>query len=379
MNLNKKEQILAIDASRCRSGGAVNHIVNILKHVDYANLKFKEIHIWSYNELLQKIPNSKYLIKHKSYLLNLSLPFQLFWQAFLLKYNLKKYKCTLLFTADSSTLCYFKKHVILNQDLLSFEKELYSKMPISFEKIRIIILRYVQNRAFKNAKGLIFLSNYTKDKILDQCDIKINSIVVPHGVDSDFSCIKSNDWDFSSTQQIKCLYVSPIFEYKNQLNVIKAVNLLREKGYNISINLIGGGKGYYYDNLLDYISNLANSNDWIVLENFLSKDDLILRLKDSHIFIFASSCETFGITLLEGMSAEMPIICSNRSSLPEILSSGGLYFNPDDIFEISRSLEEVILNKKLRIDISQKAKIISTNYTWKICSKETFNFIESHI
>jgi glycosyltransferase involved in cell wall biosynthesis len=154
---------------------------------------------------------------------------------------------------------------------------------------------------------------------------------------------------------------------------------LRQKGYDISLNLIGGGAGYYYQEILDYIKNNDSSKDWIILEDFLNKEQLVLRLKDSHIFIFASSCETFGITLLEGMSAEMPIICSNLSSLPEILSNGGLYFNPEDIFEISNSLEEIILNKKLRIDLYQTAKNISTNYNWEICSKETFSFIESYI
>jgi glycosyltransferase involved in cell wall biosynthesis len=379
MILNKEKQILAIDASRCRSGGAINHIVNILKNVNYNELKFSEVHIWSYNLLLQQIPNNKYLVKHNSSFLELPLPFQLFWQGFLLKYKLKKYKCTLLFTADSSTLCNFEKQVILNQDLLSFEKKIYARMPFSYEKIRIIILRYIQRNAFKNAVGLIFLSNYTKNKILEDCKIKINSIVIPHGVDDDFKTKKSNNWDFDFTQKIKCIYISPIFEYKNQLNIIRGVNLLRQRGYDISLNLIGGGAGYYYQEILDYIKNNESSKDWIILENFLNKEQLVLRLKESHIFIFASSCETFGITLLEGMSAEMPIICSNLSSLPEILSNGGLYFNPEDIFEISSSLEEIILDKKLRMDLSQTAKNISTNYNWEICSKETFNFIESYI
>jgi hypothetical protein len=160
---------------------------------------------------LQQIPNNKYLVKHNSSLLELPLPFQLFWQAFLLKYKIKKHKCTLLFTADSSTLCNFKKQVLLNQDLLSFEKKIYARMPLSYEKIRIIILRYIQKNAFKKAVGLIFLSNYTKNKILEDCKIKINSIVIPHGVDDDFKTKKSNNWDFDFTLKIKCVYISPIF------------------------------------------------------------------------------------------------------------------------------------------------------------------------
>jgi glycosyltransferase involved in cell wall biosynthesis len=379
MKNKKYYNILGIDASRCRSGGALNHIVNIMKYINYNDLKFKEIHIWSYDSLLQKIPNSFILIKHKSILLELPLPFQLFWQAFLLKYNLKKNHCTILFTLDSSTLCRFEKHLILNQDLLSFEKDIYKKMPISYEKIRILLLRYVQKIAFKNSNGLIFLSNYSKNKILEDCKIKINSVVIAHGVDDDFNFKNNNNWDFDITKEIKCIYISPIFEYKNQINVVNALSLLREKGYNITLNLIGGGNGYYYENLLTHVKKLNKSNVWIIVENFLNRENLLSRLKENHVFIFASSCETFGITLLEGMSSGMPIICSNHSSLPELLLNGGLYFNPKSILEISTNLEKIILNKNLRIELSNNSKNISKNYTWEKCSIETFEFLESFI
>ena len=45
------------------------------------------------------------------------------------------------------------------------------------------------------------------------------------------------------------------------------------------------------------------------------------------IFVFASSTETFGISLLEAMAVGMPIVCSDKSSLPEVLQNGGLYFD----------------------------------------------------
>jgi glycosyltransferase involved in cell wall biosynthesis len=79
------------------------------------------------------------------------------------------------------------------------------------------------------------------------------------------------------------------------------------------------------------------------------------------------------------MSSGMPIICSNHSSLPELLLNGGLYFNPNSILEISTNLEKIILNKNLRIELSNNSKNISKNYTWEKCSKETFEFLESFI
>ena len=379
MNINKSNNVLVIDASRCKSGGAINHIVNLIKYLNYDDLKFSKIHIWSYNLLLQKLPNYPFLIKHNSFLLELPLPFQLFWQALILRYYLKKHQCSILFTLDSSTLCRFKKHLVLNQDLLSFEKYIYQKMPFSYEKIRIIVLRYVQKLAFQNATAVIFLSKYSKEKILEECDLKINSVVIAHGVDDDFKITNDCDWDFDLTKKIKCIYISPILEYKNQISVINSIFILRKKGYNISLNLVGGGNGYYYDLVLNYSKKLDKDNVWLNIDNFLSKNELVSRLKENHLFVFASSCETFGITLLEGMCSGIPIVCSNLSSLPEILLNGGLYFDPTSVSEISTKLEKLILDKELRIMLSKNSKNISNNYSWEKCSNETFNLLNSLI
>jgi glycosyltransferase involved in cell wall biosynthesis len=370
-------KILAIDASRCKSGGAINHIVNIIKYIDFNKSKFTEIHIWTYSSLLSQLPNSPRIHKHKSIFLDLPLPFQLFWQALILKFCIKKYKCDLLFTADSSTLCNYGNNVVLNQDLLAFEKDIYQKMPLSFPKLRIIILRFLQKIAFINAKAVIFLSEYSRNKIIDECEIQINSIVIPHGVDQIFKNInKINSWDFDVTNSINCLYISPIFEYKNQLEVVKSVYDLRKRGYEINLSLVGGGSGYYYENLLSYIETLNDYEQWLEIRNFIKKNQLVDIINKSDIFIFASSCETFGITLLEAMSAGMPIVCSKKSSLPEILLDGGSYFDPKNVNELMKRLEELILDKNLRLKLGERALEISKNYTWQKCSYETFHFLE---
>ena len=57
--------ILGIDASRCRSGGAISHLIGILDNFDPKKYKIKkEIHLWSYNSLLDRINNKK--LAHKT-------------------------------------------------------------------------------------------------------------------------------------------------------------------------------------------------------------------------------------------------------------------------------------------------------------------------
>ncbi len=65
------------------------------------------------------------------------------------------------------------------------------------------------------------------------------------------------------------------------------------------------------------------------------------------------------------MALGMPIVCSNRSSLPEILEEGGIYFNPNNDYELANQIERLIKNKKFRKNKSKKAFDISFKYNWK--------------
>ena len=58
-------------------------------------------------------------------------------------------------------------------------------------------------------------------------------------------------------------------------------------------------------------------------------DDLHQKYLDADLGLFASSCENMPNILLETMGAGLPIACSNRQPMPEILKNGGEYFDPE--------------------------------------------------
>ena len=72
--------VAGIDASRNRSGGAKAHIVGILSQGDPSAHGISKIHLWSYKELLNAIPDAPWLVKHNPPELEQSLAQQVFWQ-----------------------------------------------------------------------------------------------------------------------------------------------------------------------------------------------------------------------------------------------------------------------------------------------------------
>ena len=109
----------------------------------------------------------------------------------------------------------------------------------------------------------------------------------------------------------------------------------------------------------------------------LSHNETLNWYGNVDLFTFPSSCETFGISLLEAMASGLPIACSDRGPMPEILQDAGIYFNPEDPDSIAASLSLLIQDESLRKNLGSKALTLSLAYSWERCAHDTFSFLSS--
>lgn len=368
--------IIGIDASRNRSGGAIAYLMGLFSAVELTMFSIDEIHIWAYKSLLDKIPDHPWLIKHTPPLLEKSLLHQVFWQAFDLSKELKKWRCDILFTTEASTLCSFLPSVVLSQNLLPYEPSAVKLFAWGKARFRLIFLRYIQNAAFRRASGVVFLTQYAAETIQAMCHISGQITVIPHGIGHAFVSSGSNAQSLQK-KHIRCVYVSPISRYKYQWVVAHAISDLRKKGYDIAVDFIGSDDGTAQPLVDTTLSQLDPYNQFIKKKGAVAHADLPTRLTEYDIFIFASGCENMPITLLEAMSVGLPIASSDRGPMKEVLEDGGVYFNPENAESIAKAVETLILDDDLRRTVVARAETLVRQYSWKRCAKETFSFIET--
>jgi len=372
--------IIGIDASRCRSGGAIAHLVGIISNLNSTELGIKNVHIWSYSKLLNQIPDRDWLIKHSPKELHSNLFIQILWQFFRLPKELKFLNCDILFTADAATVCNFQPQVVLSQDLLSYEPGVLKLYKFSFYKIRLYLIYFLQNIAFKRASGVIFLTEYSKIVIQNHIGVLPESTIIPHGVNDEFKNFKFSRLLNSSSKKINCVYVSNALLYKYQWNVVRAIELIRnEEGLDISLTLIGGFNHEAKTLIENQLRKSDPLNEFVSIYPFLSSSEILSIISNSDVFVFASSCEAFGITLLEGMSTGIPIACSNRSCLPELLQNGGVYFDPEYPGDIASAIIKLIKSDDLKSYVSNNALINASKFSWERCSLETFQYLIKNI
>lgn len=368
--------VIGIDASRNRSGGAKGHLVGILRDSDPSAHGIDEVHVWSYPALLAALPDRPWLIKHSPAALQGSLRQQMWWQWRHLPVEARAAGCGVLLNTDAGSICHFRPAVVMSRDMLSYEPgEMDRYRFLGKSWLRLLVLRYVQNRSMRLADGVIFLTRYAAGVIQKFTGTLQQVAIVPHGVGDEFRNVgEKRPWP-KEGDPVKCLYVSNAAPYKHQWHVVRAFADLRRRGHKVELVLVGGGSGPAQRRLETELERSDPRRDFVTCIGFLAPKDLPAMLADAHVFVFASSCENMPNTLVEAMAAGLPIACSDRGPMPEVLQDGGVKFDPEKPVSIAAAVERLLTDSALRRNAATQARTLATQYSWSRCGRETWQFL----
>lgn len=262
--------------------------------------------------------------------------------------------------------------------MLSFEPGIMQHYGLTRARLRLLTIGWLQSRALRRAAGAIFLTRYAASVIQKATGRLRRVAIVPHGVGDDVRHKTAGEAGPSvPREEIRCLYVSNTTMYKHQWVVVRAIAELRRRGRNIRLLLVGGGSGPAQRLLDTAIAEVDPRGEFVECVEFVPRSRIPQLLAKADIFVFASSCENMPVTLLEAMASGLPVACSNRGPMPEVLQDGGMYFDPEDATSIAHAVERIITDPCLERRIAARARELSDQYTWARCSSETLRFIRA--
>jgi glycosyltransferase involved in cell wall biosynthesis len=97
---------------------------------------------------------------------------------------------------------------------------------------------------------------------------------------------------------------------------------------------------------------------------FVPDDTLRVFFEAAEAFVFPSLYEGFGLAPLEAMMAGTPVVASNVSALSEVLGDAAKLVNPENVFEISRAIHDVLVDSELRTSLIEKGIVQARKYSW---------------
>ena len=139
---------------------------------------------------------------------------------------------------------------------------------------------------------------------------------------------------------------------KNLKNILKALYLLKNDGLKAKLTIIGDLREENEKLIKD-----LDLNELVSFKRKLPRNELLKTLNESDVGIAASSYEGFGFPLVEMIATGLPVIVSDKASLPELAGDAGLIFNSDDVSDLKEKMKELIQNHALREKLANNSKI----------------------
>jgi len=234
---------------------------------------------------------------------------------------------------------------------------------------------HLTRRVLKGAGRILAVSKFTKNEIEKLFGIRGSRIeVVYNAIDERFlhGHASENERQILAERYLITypflLYAGRISPHKNLVRIIEAFSALKgelekeEKFSDLKLIIIGDELSKHPD-LRRTVIRGGVHND-VRFMGFVPIEMLRVFYDAAKVFVFPSLYEGFGLPPLEAMAHGTPVVTSNTSSLPEVVGNAAVMVNPENVFEIMRALQRVLLDQSLRDRIKQRSCEQTKKFSW---------------
>jgi glycosyltransferase involved in cell wall biosynthesis len=235
--------------------------------------------------------------------------------------------------------------------------------------------RHRKKVALERADFIICVSENTRRDLLNLFDIPASkTALVHHGYDmasSQLSRVPPPPGAIGRcSEKPYLLYVGARWRYKNFDNLLQAYADSAWIRQHFNLVCFGGG-GFDADEV-QRMSSLGLSPAQVIQVNGHDQA-LVQAYSAAAAFVYPSLYEGFGMPILEAMSLNCPVICSNTSSMPEVGGPASEYFDPKDPADMAAAIERVLSSTDRRDQLIALGQAQCRQFSWKKCAAETFD------
>lgn len=231
-------------------------------------------------------------------------------------------------------------------------------------------------RAANWADEIITISEYSKVELSKWAGIDLNKItVIPLAVDERWFA----DVPISTIDAVRKKYQLPeaffisvgtLQPRKNVESTIMAHRALTHTERLRTPLIIIGRAGWKCEELLKLINEDSASGAVRWLQH-VPDAYLLPVLKSATALVFPSLGEGFGLPVLEAFAANIPVIASNTTSLPEVTGDAALSINPLDVDQIAEAMRYMLEDEALSTDLKIRGQLRARQFTWQACADAT--------
>jgi glycosyltransferase involved in cell wall biosynthesis len=149
--------------------------------------------------------------------------------------------------------------------------------------------------------------------------------------------------------------------YKNLGTLIRALASVDEQ----APMLVLPGAPTAHEQELRAVAGEAGVAERVRFLHWVSESELEGLYRVSACFVLPSLIEGFGLPVLEAMARGVPVACSNRPALPEVVGDAALLFDPLDQAALAAALRRLLTDRQLGAELVRRGRARASEFTWR--------------
>ena len=270
--------------------------------------------------------------------------------------------------------------LILNSSIVTIHDVLYEDFPEYFSRFFVFRSKILIRLSALFSKHILTISNYSKSRIIHHYKIKEDKISVHYlaADDESFSETKP-DQKIDVLEQLNLLNTKYIFIHgrldrrKNHILILHALKHIKNK----HLKLVITGFGIEKTNILKEAKKHSVESR-VIFTGDIDQESLNQILRNAFIFVFPSHCEGFGLPVIEAQLCNVPVICSNNTSLNELFADSSLQIDSNSVEDLVNNINDLTESEYLRNNLIIKGKLNCNRFSFLKSAKvflETVNNI----
>ena len=234
--------------------------------------------------------------------------------------------------------------------------------------------------SLKRADNLIAVSTFTADELAALYPHNTEKTSVVYEAAFEYGDNKDQSGGLAAIDTAKLpkqyfLYVGTNEPRKNLEVLLTSYSQLIDGGASIGLVLVAG-RGWGQQSVADQLQGLGLKNKVLHFENL--KDSQLDQLyRQARALVLPSLYEGFGLPVLESMARGVPVIVSNRGSLPEIAGEAGLVIDIEDKDALRMAMERLSTEDNLHRELAGKSLLRAKQFSWDRAAAETLDILQS--
>jgi len=253
-----------------------------------------------------------------------------------------------LYPRGYASLLHFTKEYVIIHDMIPFYYDEHYRG--YFNRLENFYIMWRLKASARHADLVITISEASKQDIIKYAHTDDRRIIV---INNGYNRIKESGWPACDSDYI--VAVTSALPHKNAKGIAAAYAKYREIAQNpLPLTIIG-------------VESVDGPMQGITCIKYVEKDEeLHGLLHNAKAFLFLSLIEGFGFPPVEAMQLQTPVVCSNVSSLPEVVGDAALLVNPQDANEVAQALIKVTTDSAYAQKLVEKGLKNAERFNWKM-------------